>query len=1101
MSRSILAADRFSPWFTFLTPAERVAQTALVLAAGLVVGLAPVHAQEASDVSGEPESADVAGDEQPDVSERIKASTFSSVMRGRSIGPAVASGRIGDLAINPNNGSEYFVAASSGGVWKTTNHGTTFTPVFDREGSYSIGCVTIDPSNTNTVWVGTGENNSQRSVSFGDGVYKSVDGGKTWKNMGLKDSEHIGMIVVHPNDSETVYVAAQGPLWRSGGERGLYKTSNGGKTWRRILDVSDDTGVNEVFLDPRDPDTMYASAYQRRRRVWTLIDGGPESGIYKSTDGGETWRTINRGLPGGDKGRIGMDISPVNPDVLYAIVEASSGGGFFRSTNRGETWSKRSSYMTSSPQYYNELKCDPVDVDKVYVYDTFLMRTEDGGATFVNKQGRSRHVDNHALWIDPEDTRHMLVGCDGGLYESWDDATTWLYKPNLPLTQFYRVSVDNAEPFYNVYGGTQDNATLGGPSRSTRSRNTNADWFVTVGGDGFETQVDPTDPNIVYSQWQYGGLVRHDRLSGENVDIKPQPKPGDEPFVFNWDAPLLISPHAHTRIYFGGRQLYRSEDRGDSWTAISGNLSRGLDRNELEVMGRIQPVEAVARHMSTSIYGSIVAISESPLVEDLIYVGTDDGLIQVTDDGGENWRTIEVFPGVPDQTYVSQITASLHDADTVFATFDNHKNGDFQPYILVSRDRGQTWDSIVGDLGEREIVYSIAEDHVQPRMLIVGTEFGAYYTMNGGDTWMKIGGLPTIAVRDVAIQRRENDIAFATFGRGFYVVDDYSPLQTVSNDALDADAFVFPVRDALLYVPSRGGAGSQGSTYYTTENPLFGAVFTYNLKKKVSHPKADPALPEDEVGKPNYERIRAEERRRSPSVFLTIRNDEGEVVERVSGSTGEGIHRTAWNLRHKGRGPYALPGTYTVTVAKEVNGEVTVLSEPRAFEVVPLELGTFQPEDRAEVLAFHKRVAKLSDAVSDVGQAMSEAEGMVSGLDRAIANTFGADPALAQEAHEISLKLKDIRLILNGDSLPGKYQEPTLPGLRGRVRLAVSSWGMTAPPTQTQRDAYEYAAAEFGDVLEQLRGVLEEDIPALQKRLDEAGVPWTPGRLPRWDRD
>jgi photosystem II stability/assembly factor-like uncharacterized protein len=574
------------------------------------------------------------------VASKVTGGTFSG-LRARSIGPALLSGRIADLAINPSNHAEYFVAAASGGVWKTTNNGTTFRPVFDGQGSYSIGCVTIDPGNHNVVWVGTGENNSQRSVSWGDGVYKSVDGGRSWTNVGLKESEHIGMIVVHPRNSDVVYVAAQGPLWRSGGDRGLYRTTDGGATWERILHVSDDTGVNEVHLDPRDPDVIYVSTYQRRRRVWTLLDGGPESGIHKSTDGGRTWRELKRGLPSVDKGKIGLDIAPADPDVIYAVIEAQDGqSGFFRSTDRGETWQRRSGYVSTSPQYYNELVCDPYEVDRVYAMDTRLQVTDDGGSTFSSVQGRRQHVDNHALWIDPDDTAHMIVGCDGGVYETWDRAQSWRYMPNLPLTQFYRVTVDTSEPFYYVYGGTQDNNTLGGPSRTIKRSLSNEDWFVTVGGDGFETVVDPTDPNIVYSQWQYGGLVRHDRRTGENVDIKPRPRPGDPPYVFNWDAPLLISPHSHTRLYFGGRRLYRSDDRGDGWRAVSGDMSRGLDRNELEVMGKIWPMNAVAKHNSTSIYGNIVALSESPLVEDLLYVGTDDGLVHVSENGGESWRGV-----------------------------------------------------------------------------------------------------------------------------------------------------------------------------------------------------------------------------------------------------------------------------------------------------------------------------------------------------------------------------------------------------------------------------------------------------------------------------
>jgi len=412
-----------------------------------------------------------------------------------------------------------------------------------------------------------------------------------------------------------------------------------------------------------------------------------------------------------------------------------------------------SGLTSSAPMYYHEIVCDPHEVDRVYALDTFLQVTEDGGKTFRRVQGRHQHVDNHALWINPEDTSHLIVGCDGGVYDSWDQGSTWQFKPNLPLTQFYRVCIDNSEPFAWVYGGTQDNNTLGGPTRTTRRSMSNEDWFVTVGGDGFETQVDPTDPNIVYSQWQYGGLIRYDRKSSETVDIKPRPTPSDPPYVFNWDAPLLISPHSHTRLYFGGRRLYRSEDRGNSWSAITGDLSRGIDRDTLEVFGKVQPVNAVAKHASTSIYGNSVSLSESPLVEGLLYVGTDDGLVHVSEDNGENWRKIDAFPTIPHMTYVSCLTASRHDPDTVYASFDNHKNGDFSPYLLKSNDRGRSWTSIRGDLGDREIIYSIVEDHARRNLLFAGTEFGAYYSIDGGEKWLKISGLPTISVRDIDISK------------------------------------------------------------------------------------------------------------------------------------------------------------------------------------------------------------------------------------------------------------------------------------------------------------------------------------------------------------
>ncbi len=957
------------------------------------------------------------------------ADVFSS-LQVRTIGPALMSGRVGDFAVNPKDPHQFYAAVCSGGVWKTNNGGTTWQPVFDNQGSYSIGCVTLDPNNASVVWVGTGENNSQRSVSFGDGVYRSRDGGANWENLGLKESEHIGMITIDPTDSEIVYVAAQGPLWRSGGDRGLYKTTDGGKNWERVLHISDDTGVNEVHMDPRDSRVLYASSYQRRRRVWTLINGGPQSTIYKSTDAGETWRKIDHGLPSVDMGRIGLDISPANPDVVYAIIEAADGeGGFFRSTDRGETWSKQNSYVATSPQYYHEIVCDPVEVDRVYSLDTFMHVTHDGGKTFKRVSGTDRHVDDHALWINPDNNRHMIVGCDGGIYQTRDAGANWAFAANLPVTQFYRVSVDNSTPFYFVYGGTQDNNSQGGPSR-TRSRAgiTNEDWFVTVGGDGYETQVDPEDPNIVYCQWQYGGLVRYDRRSGEIVDIKPREKPGEAPYRWNWDSPLMISPHAAKRLYFAGNRLFRSDDGGNSWEAISEDLTRGLDRNALEVMGKIQKVDAVAKNDSTSIFGNCVSLTESPLVEGLIYVGTDDGLVQVTEDGGQSWRKIALFPEIPDMTYVSCLTASRHDANTVFATFDNHKNGDFKPYILRSNDRGETWESTAGDLPEREVVYSLQEDHVDPQLLFAGTEFRAYFSADGGNKWTSIGGLPTIAVRDIAIQQRENDLVLGTFGRGFYILDDYTPLRAENRDLLAADAAIFPIKNAWRYIETNrlgdsSGRGSQGASYYAAPNPPFGAVFTYHLKEKLMsrrerRKKAEKEAEEagEPVPYPTIEELRAEDEEQEPAIVLVVRDNEGNVVRRLSGSREAGVHRAAWNLRYPTANPIslsppedlppwaeppsghlALPGTYTVTLAKQVDGTMESLTEPVAFQVVPLDIATFTAEDRRAVIAFQAKVARLERAVLGSVRAASEVQDRLAHVRKAIIDTPDADPKLAEE--------------------------------------------------------------------------------------------------------
>ncbi|MEM6794435.1 MAG: glycosyl hydrolase [Acidobacteriota bacterium] len=1076
-----------------------------------------------------PAAAETAAEDSP-----WKSSTFSG-LAFRNIGPAVTSGRISDLAVDPRDEDTIYVAVASGGIFKTTNHGTTWKPIFDGQTSYSIGSITLDPNNPSVVWVGTGENNSQRSVGYGDGVYKSLDGGSSWRHMGLEESEHIGMIAVDPRDSDVVYVASQGPLWSAGGDRGLFKTTDGGETWTPILEISEHTGISEVHMDPRDPDTLLAVAYQRRRHVWTLVNGGPESGVHKSTDGGATWRKLAGGLPGGsgDVGRIGLTISPVSPDVVYAIIEAAGEGkaGVYRSRDRGETWQKRSSYVSGSPQYYQELFADPHDVDRVYSMDTWMHRTDDGGATWNRVDERSKHVDNHALWIDPEDPDHLLAGCDGGLYETWDGGSNWTFYGNLPITQFYRMTLSNDEPFYHVYGGTQDNFTLGGPSRTTNVHGIrNSDWIVTLGGDGFQPQVDPDDPNIIYSQWQYGNLARFDRRTGEITDIQPRPGKDGPPLVWNWDAALSLSPHDGKRLYFGADRLFRSDDRGDTWRAISGDLTRNIDRLQLEAMGRVWPIDTtVSRNRSTSIYGNIVTVDESPLAADLLYAGTDDGLVQVSEDGGENWRAVESVPGVPERTYVNRLRASLHDADTVFAAFNNHKNGDFKPYLLKSTDRGRTWTSIASGLPERGSVYAVEQDPVRAELLFAGTEFGVFFTVDGGATWVQLkGGVPPIAIRDLEIHHRDGDLVLGSFGRGFFVLDDIGPLREITGEALEAPFTSFSVRRALAYNPwtPHGIAGKAflGDSFFTAPNPPFGAVLTYYLSdglKTLQDARHAEEKERIEAGEapdmPDWEELRAESREKAPRVVITVRDAAGQIVRRLDGPTGAGFHRVAWDLRWPSPlpveltprepgpfdaprvGPPALPGTYTATFETVVRGERTAVGEPQTFEVVALGAATLPAPDRAALDSFSRQVADLQRAVQGTVRAVADTRTRLRHLERATLETPGVEDGAMDRLAALESDLEAVERALWGDSVVRRAAEPVVPGVAERIdRIATGLWTASAAPTATQLEQYSLAGELFTPALENLRGLVERRIPAFEAELEKAGAPWTPGRVPAW---
>lgn len=1060
-----------------------------------------------------------AQEEEADESAAKLSSSTLSGLKFRGIGPALPSGRIIDFAVRPDNHAEYYVAVASGGVWKTVNDGISYAPVFDAEASYSIGCVTIDPNNPHTVWVGSGENNSQRSVSYGDGVYRSTDGGKSWKNMGLKKSEHIGKIVIDPTDSRVVYVAAQGPLWGPGGDRGLYKSIDAGESWTPVLQISENTGVTDVVMDPRDSQVLYAASYQRRRHVWTLINGGPENMIFKSTNGGADWDTLKTGLPGGDVGRIGLAVSPANPDYIYAIIEGEK-GGIFRSTNRGGSWEKRGSYQSNSAQYYSELVCDPLDPDKVYSLDTYSRVTEDGFKTERHLGNRHRHVDDHALWIDPDNTDHLLIGCDGGVYDSYDGGKQWRYKSNLPVTQFYRVSVDNAEPFYNVYGGTQDNQSLGGPSRTVNKDGIfNEDWIYTNGGDGFETQIDPVNPDIVYAQSQYGFLTRFDKRSGEKLGIQPQPAPGEQPYRWNWDSPLLISPHKATRLYFAANKLFRSDDRGESWTTISPDLTRQIDRNTLPVMGKVWGPEAVAKNASTSLYGTIVALDESPKVEGLLYVGTDDGLIQVSEDGGANWREVSSIKGVPERTYVSFLHASRHDANTVYAAFDNHKMADFKPYVYRSTDRGRSWTAIGGTLPDNGPVYAIAQDHVDADLLFVGTEFGVHVSTDAGGSWTQLkSGLPTIAVKDLTIQQRENDLVLGTFGRGFYILDDYTPLRSIDAGLLEGDAHIFPVKDALMFIEAtHRGVHSQGETFFTAPNPDFGATFTYYVKEGIKSAKAKrqaEAKKLEKEGKtppyPDWETLRAEDNEIEAYLLFTIRSSDGNVVRKLRAPAKKGVQRITWDLRYAGRTPVSkkskvneadallvLPGTYSVELASVVGGVQKKLAGPVQFTARVLNNTTLPAADRAALVQFQQRLGEIQRVTRGVQKYAAEVQERLDATDKALQITPEAGPELVKRWKDMRDSMLDINRRLNGDqtirSRNGSYARSVVERIEYLMYFIYRSTSAPAPQHIKQADD---AASLIRAITAELKKIGEVELPQLETELEQLGAPWTPGRLP-----
>ena len=1010
------------------------------------------------------------------------AQTPSRVAAGlewRYIGPAIAGGRISRVTVVPGTQSHIYVGAASGGVWKSVNHGTTWTPVFDEQPNLSVGDIAFAPSDPLEVWVGTGEANNRNSSPWGQGVYHSTDGGKTWRLAGLEDTRHIGRVVVHPTDPDRVWVAAVGHLFGPNEERGVFRTTDGGATWEKLLYIDENTGAIDLAMDPTDPAILYAAMYQRQRRAYGFIGGGPGSGLYKSTDGGDTWQELTEGLPEGDKGRIGLAVSRRNPQLVMAVVEAED-GGIFKSTDRGDSWT-RVNELNQRPMYYSQLRIDPNDDETVYLVAGALHRTTDGGENFTAlpmeiEYNTGVHVDHHDLWIDPEDSDHMILGNDGGLYSTWDRGDNWTFISNLPIQQFYDVDLDMADP-YNVYGGLQDNNSYRGPSRNTRYHGIlNRDWQVVGYGDGMYAETDWSDPGIAYITSQNAGIMRVDMATGDRKALKPFPQDTTDEYSFDWKSPILVSPHNAARVYLGGNRLFISDDRGDSWRTTE-DLTRELDQDSLPIMGILPDSMTLSKHDGTSGYGEITAVSESPVTAGVLWVGADDGSLQVSRDDGETWTDVTAnivgaANGPPFPYYVSWVEASHDEADRAYVTLDGHWDDDYAPYIFVTEDLGATWRSLAGGLASAT-VNVVREHHANPNVLIAGAEDGAFASIDRGATWGHLGsGMPAVPVDDIEIHPRDNDVVAGTHGRGIYILDDIgliSPYLHIEDDSVtitltSADEPLFtPPRPATLFL-YRNDVPSQGQGIYRAANPAYGANLDYWL----------PETEED-------------------GVRLEISDASGAVVRTLTGPGAAGTSRVTWDLRHEPiphdttrydvpnldsgpDGPFVLPGEFTAVL--RVGDE----RRQQSLTVRPDERLRVTEEERLARYEFTMELHELKRLAYEEGVAAYDLEREATAAVEALEEAEGVDEddldrakELAAEIEEVADEWRDINsnvrnwwtgLLGNFDGGPSTTGSLTGPSDDQRRRLARL--------TDEARVAGERLDEVGGSVIEELRQLIEE---------------------------
>ena len=1061
----------------------------------------------------------------------------------RELGPAVMGGRIDDFAVVESHPNVVFVGVASGGVWKTVNNGTTWEPVFDKEGVSTIGDISIAPSDPSIVWVGSGEPNNRQSSSWGDGIYKSTDGGKTWKNMGLAETRHIGRVLVHPKNPDVVYVAALGHLWGPNPERGVYKTVDGGKTWSQVLKISNDTGVSDIAMDTESPDTLYAAAYERRRTPFGFNGGGSESAIYKSTDGGVSWKKLSKGLPyenGGETGRIGLDVYRKDPNIVYALVQHEK-GGIYRSEDKGETWHKMSD-TDPRPSYYSQVRIDPSNDLRVWVLGASMYFSEDGGKTFSTRRVQKIHGDFHALWIDPADSNHIIAGSDGGIHWSYDGGKTWDFLNTIAIGQFYEIAVDNQKP-YRICGGLQDNGSWCGPSATPyRDGIANEDWMLIHGGDGFYAAIDNVEPGIVYTESQDGFLARRDLRTGQQRSIKPEAKAGEPHYRFQWNSPVTISSHDHRTVYYGGNYFFKSTDRGDSWIRLGSDLTTGVDRNKLQIFGKTPDKTTLSRHDGVEEFPTITAISESPLTPDILWAGTDDGGVQVTRDGGKTWSNVAAkFPGVPKGTYVSRVVASRYSEAAAYVTFDGHRSDDYNIYIFATSDYGETWKPIRNGIPDSAGTVHVLREHPRnANLLFAGTEFGLWISFDRGASWKAFkNNFPTVPVDDIELQARDNDLVIATHGRSIWIFDDLTPLEKMDSAVARSDFTFFPPRPATVFhmVNRRWSAGQK---MFIAKNPPAGAVLNYYLKTALpsAEPKVESEKPKEAA---NPEKPAGSEKRDEPSkgtaqekaeqpvpaaeeekaaekkegkVKITVTDKDGKVVRELEGPASAGVNRANWDLRYNSpaepspeqleaiaagydfgpRGPLAEPGEYTVKIKagdQEATQKVTVEADPR------LELSA---EDRAarhaaidQLYAMAKTTDKDRKTILGIQSALKTArENWKKEAEKKDGIKIPADIVksaddLQKKVDEIALKYQREQQGLGNAGPPFEWKPDPLPGQVQELLQDLD--GFAGAPGGQQRDKLAELSPLVADASARVKKISEEELPALNKKMNEAGIP------------